>query len=104
MKKLSMFGIVLVTLLALPGIGSAQKWQSMKHPPAFQTDTSMQLTDGTVMVHEYLTPNWWRAHPRQYRQLSEWDMVEAGRNAIELWAAIFRFRSAGGRPGNRRGR
>lgn len=63
MKKLSMFGIVLVTLLALPGIGSAQKWQSMKHPPAFQTDTSMQLTDGTVMVHEYLTPNWWRLTP-----------------------------------------
>ena len=63
MKALRRLGIALATLLALPGIGSAQKWQSMKHPPAFQTDTALQLTDGTVMVHEYGDSNWWRLTP-----------------------------------------
>jgi hypothetical protein len=31
--------------------------------PPFQTDTSLLLTDGTVMMHEYATPNWWRLTP-----------------------------------------
>jgi hypothetical protein len=55
--------VVFVAWLALPGIADAQKWQSLKHPPTFQTDTALLLTDGTVMVHEYLTPNWWRLSP-----------------------------------------
>jgi len=63
MKTLKMSGIALVACLALAGFANAQKWQSLKHPPTFQTDTALQLTDGTVMVHEYLTPNWWRLTP-----------------------------------------
>ena len=33
----------------LPGLAcfsAAQKWQSLKHPPTFQTDTALLLTDG----------------------------------------------------------
>jgi hypothetical protein len=56
-------GIALAAWLALAGIASAQKWQSLKHPPTFQTDTALQLTDGTVMVHEYGDSNWWRLTP-----------------------------------------
>ena len=63
MKTLKMLGIALVACLALAGFANAQKWQSLKHPPTFQTDTALQLTDGTVMVHEYLSPNWWRLTP-----------------------------------------
>jgi hypothetical protein len=63
MKVLKIAGIALLACLALPGVAGAQKWQSLKHPPTFQTDTAMQMTDGTVMVHEYLTPNWWRLTP-----------------------------------------
>ena len=59
-KKL---GIALAACFALAGVAAAQKWQNLKHPPTFQTDTALQLTDGTVMVHEYLTPNWWRLTP-----------------------------------------
>jgi hypothetical protein len=55
--------IGLVAWLALLGIASAQKWQSLKHPPTVQTDTALLLTDGTAMVHQYNSPNWWRLTP-----------------------------------------
>jgi hypothetical protein len=65
MKTLKMLGIALVACLALAGIANAQKWQSLKHPPTFQTDTALLLTDGRVMVHEYNSPNWWALTPDQ---------------------------------------
>jgi hypothetical protein len=55
--------IVVITCLALPVIAGAQKWQLLKNPPKFQTDTALLLTDGRVMVHEYNTPNWWALQP-----------------------------------------
>jgi hypothetical protein len=60
-----MLGIALVVCLALPGIAGAQKWQSLKHPPTFFTDTALLLTDGTVIVHEVCSPNWHRLTPDQ---------------------------------------
>ena len=65
MKKLKMLGIALVACLVLAGFAKAQKWQSLKHPPTFQTDTALLLTDGRVMVHEYNSPNWWALTPDQ---------------------------------------
>jgi hypothetical protein len=49
--------------LALLSMASAQKWQNLSHPPNFQTDTAVLLTDGRAMVHEYNTPNWWALAP-----------------------------------------
>jgi|HubBroStandDraft_6_1064221.scaffolds.fasta_scaffold07282_5 hypothetical protein len=63
MKIARLLGITLAACLALPGIANAQKWQSLKHPPTFFTDTALLLTDGTVIVHEYCTPNWHRLTP-----------------------------------------
>jgi hypothetical protein len=63
MKISRILGITLAACLALPGIASAQKWQSLKHPPTFQTDTALLLTDGRAMVHEYNSPNWWSLTP-----------------------------------------
>jgi hypothetical protein len=57
-----MLAIALVAL-ALSGIAGAQKWQSLKNPPTFQTDTAVLLTDGRAMVHEYNSPNWWALTP-----------------------------------------
>jgi hypothetical protein len=56
------FAIALVAL-ALSGIAGAQKWQSLKNPPTFQTDTAVLLTDGRAMVHEYNSNNWWALTP-----------------------------------------
>jgi hypothetical protein len=65
MQVLRTLVVRLVVLLALAGIASSQKWQPLTHQPPFQTDTALLLTDGTVMMHEYSTPNWWRLKPNQ---------------------------------------
>jgi hypothetical protein len=52
MKTLRKFGSALVALLVLAGIGSAQKWQPLKHPVSFQAGALVLLTDGTVLIHE----------------------------------------------------
>ncbi|HEY3601808.1 MAG TPA: hypothetical protein VGK72_07610, partial [Chthoniobacterales bacterium] len=38
-------------------------WQALVNQPSFDTDTALLLTDGTVMVHEYSSQNWWRLTP-----------------------------------------
>jgi hypothetical protein len=45
------------------GNSATGSWQKLKNQPTFQTDTALLLTDATVMVHEYETPNWWRLTP-----------------------------------------
>jgi hypothetical protein len=65
MRELRTLGIALIAGLTLVSMASAQKWQNLKNPPAFQSDTAVLLTDGTVIVHEYCTPNWHRLAPDQ---------------------------------------
>jgi hypothetical protein len=36
----------------------ANPWKKLSHTPAFSVDTMLLLTDGSVMCHEYNTPNW----------------------------------------------
>ncbi|MBA3832276.1 MAG: hypothetical protein H0X34_10360 [Chthoniobacterales bacterium] len=38
-------------------------WQKLTNQPPFQTDTALLLTDGTVMMHQYNSPKWWRLTP-----------------------------------------
>jgi hypothetical protein len=69
MKVLRTLAIASFTLLACSFIAGAQapaaspKWENLKNKPTFDVDTALQLTDGTVMVHQYLSPNWWRLTP-----------------------------------------
>jgi hypothetical protein len=63
MRMLKTLGVALIAGLALVSLASAQKWQNLTHPPTFQTDTALLLTDGRAMVHEYNTPNWWALQP-----------------------------------------
>jgi hypothetical protein len=68
MKALRTLAIAL-SLLTLHGIASAQSWQALKHPPSFQANTALLLTDGTVMVQDSGpgngggTNHWWRLTP-----------------------------------------
>lgn len=62
MKVLRRLAIASVMLL-LTGAAVCQSWQPLTHQPTFQTDTALLLTDGTVMMHEYDTANWWRLTP-----------------------------------------
>ncbi len=63
MKMLQTLGIALVGLVLGAGAAQSQTWTPLTHQPTFQTDTALQLTDGTVIVHEYQKPNWWRLTP-----------------------------------------
>ncbi|MBA3963231.1 MAG: hypothetical protein H0X40_15210 [Chthoniobacterales bacterium] len=51
--------------LGLPGQKEAEtgSWTKLTNQPPFQTDTGLLLTDGTVMMHQYSSANWWRLTP-----------------------------------------
>jgi hypothetical protein len=38
-------------------------WKSPKNIPSFSVDTMLLLTDGSVLCHEYESPNWHRLVP-----------------------------------------
>ncbi len=67
MNSFRALGILAMTL-AMAGIAGAQNpavgtWTRLNHQPTFQTDTALLLTDASVMVHEFMSPNWWRLRP-----------------------------------------
>jgi hypothetical protein len=41
----------------------AGTWRNVTNQPSFTVDTMLLLTDGSVMCHEYSTPNWHRLVP-----------------------------------------
>jgi hypothetical protein len=63
MKSVRSLSVAILLLAVSAGVANAQTWTKLKHQPTFQTDTALQLTDGTVAMHEYCTANWWRLTP-----------------------------------------
>jgi hypothetical protein len=68
MKAFRTLAIALLTSLAWSGIANAQapitsNWKKLVNQPTFNTDTALLLTDGTVMMHQYNSTNWWRLTP-----------------------------------------
>ena len=63
MKTLRTVGMAISMLLASASVAPAQTWTMLKNQPTVPTDTALLLTDGTVMMHEYNSPNWWRLTP-----------------------------------------
>lgn len=65
--KIRTLGIAVASLLACAIVAGAQKplarWQKLVNQPTFNTDTPLLLTDGTVMMHQYNSGNWWRLTP-----------------------------------------
>jgi hypothetical protein len=66
-SRLRWFAIGAVVMIA-SGIATSQEpavgtWAKLKHQPTFQTDVALLLTDGGVMVHQYMSGNWWKLTP-----------------------------------------
>jgi len=66
-KVLRGLAIGMVILIA-SAIASSQdtavgNWTKLKNQPTFKTDIGLLLTDGSVMVHQYMSPNWYRLIP-----------------------------------------
>jgi hypothetical protein len=50
-------------LVAARGLASAQPWQPLINQAPCDASTALLLTDGTVMVHQIESPNWYRLTP-----------------------------------------
>jgi hypothetical protein len=70
------------------GVASAQSWQPLRHQPPFQTDATLLLTDGTVMMHEFATPNWWRLTPDKTGNYlnGRWSRLASMQSDFAPWA------------------
>src|SRR5271154_2889605 len=57
-------GILCGALLLFTAPAIAQSnWKPVRNTPPFAPSTALQLTDGTVMVQELFTGDWWRLTP-----------------------------------------
>jgi hypothetical protein len=56
-------GTLLVVLMAWPVTGLSQTWRPLQNQPSFNADIHLLLTDGTILVQEAGTGNWWRLTP-----------------------------------------
>lgn len=64
MKILRISSVLTVVLAAFfTTLASAQTWTLLNNQPTVTTDTALLLTDGTVMMHQYNSTNWWRLTP-----------------------------------------
>ena len=64
-KTSTQAGIVLVAVLVCCTAASAQKWVTVT-TPQFPVGVALQLTDGTIMVQENKTSNWWQLRPDKF--------------------------------------
>ena len=64
--------ILFAALLAWSGVAGAQSWLAAPAPPRpFRPgSTALQLTDGTIMVQENSTSNWWKLTPDNHANYS----------------------------------
>src|SRR5579872_1972494 len=67
MKVFRTLAISLLAIAAWSTIASSQEpaanWQKLVNQPTFAPDTALLLTDGTVMMHQYMSNKWWRLTP-----------------------------------------
>jgi hypothetical protein len=50
---------------AANAVGQSGSWQALKNQPGFSPENAYLLTDGTVMVHQYQSSNWYVLTPDQ---------------------------------------
>src|SRR4051812_20548243 len=60
-RRILAFG--LGVLLAFAALAGAQTWTPLAHQPPFNASMALLLTDGTVMVQDYVSSEWWRLTP-----------------------------------------
>jgi len=69
MNALKKFGSIVLALLTLASVASAQHWRPLNNPPSFPVGAVALLTDGTVLLHEEQdsTPQkWYKLTPDEF--------------------------------------
>jgi hypothetical protein len=71
-----------VNLLATDGLAaigdSFGTWAPATNPVPLNADTPLSLTDGSIAVQDYGTPNWWRLVPDQFGSYANGSWVSMG--------------------------
>ena len=65
-QTLQRLGMLLLALLAWSGVATPQRWLPAPKGPFKAGSTALQLTDGTIMVQEFGSPNWWQLTPDEH--------------------------------------
>ena len=67
-KALHKVVVLFVALLAWSGVASSQApvWIPIFTPPQFNVGVALLLTDGSIMVQQNKTPNWWKLTPDNF--------------------------------------
>ena len=62
-------------------------WQALSTPPAFDVDAMLLLTDGSVMCHQYRTPNWHKLVPNKHSDYANgsWQAISPLPNNAPVW-------------------
>jgi len=58
--------VSIVMTLVWCSIAGAQKWSTIATPPQFTPGVALQLTDGTVLIEQYQSSNWWKLTPQPF--------------------------------------
>lgn len=71
-----------VNLLSTDGLAALAdpygSWAPMVNPVPLHADTPLLLTDGSIAVQDYGTPNWWRLIPDQFGSYANGSWVSMG--------------------------
>jgi hypothetical protein len=63
MRYIHKIGIFLICLLAFCASVLAQSWQPLANKAPFRAGVPLLLTDGTLLVHDFGSSNWWKLKP-----------------------------------------
>src|SRR2546423_788629 len=55
--------ILVLCSIMLTAVSAAQSWQPLTNQPSFGAGNQLLLTDGTILVHDWQTSNWWKFTP-----------------------------------------
>jgi hypothetical protein len=85
-------GILLMALLAWPGVASAQKWDVMTTPVPFNVGVALQLTDGEILIQDRDHSYWWKLFPDEFGDYTKGSFFKT--DAIPLTYSPLFFASA----------
>jgi hypothetical protein len=84
-------GAGLVALMALSGIANAQWWAPVT--TQFPVGIALQLTDGTILIQQFNTPNWWKLTPNDEANYAKGTFTQVASTASMQYAPLY-FASA----------
>ncbi len=85
-------GILLMALLAWPGVAGAQKWDVMTTPVPFNVGVALQLTDGEILIQDRDHSYWWKLFPDEFGDYTKGSFFKT--DAIPLTYSPLFFASA----------